>query len=58
MRWEEVRKAYHNQWLVIEAVEAHTETDRRLLDKIAVVEVCVDGANAMQRYRTLHKAYP
>jgi hypothetical protein len=58
MLWVEVRKTYPNQWLVIEAVEAHSETDRRLLDKIAVVEVCADGAAALQSYRNLHQAHP
>ncbi|EDN69216.1 hypothetical protein BGP_1693 [Beggiatoa sp. PS] len=24
MIWSEVRQAYHNQWLIIEALEAHT----------------------------------
>lgn len=58
MRWKEVRKAYPDQWLVIEAVQAHSEDDRRVLDKIAVVEVCADGTAALQSYRKLHHAYP
>jgi hypothetical protein len=58
MRWEEVRKAYPNQWLIIEALEAHSEADRRLLDKIAVVETCTDGKTALQRYRALRIAHP
>lgn len=58
MRWMEVRKAYPDQWLVIEAVQAHSEDDRRILDKIAVVEACADGAAALQSYRKLHQAYP
>ncbi len=58
MRWQEVREAYPNQWLIIEAVEAHSEADRRVLDKIAVIETCPDGAAAMQSYRKLHQAHP
>jgi hypothetical protein len=58
MRWPEVREAYPNQWLVIEALDAHTVNDRRILDRVAVVELCSDGASAMQRYRDLHKRYP
>lgn len=58
MRWTEVRKAYPEQWLVIEAVQAHSEADRRVLDKIAVVETCPDGAAALQSYRKLHQAFP
>jgi hypothetical protein len=58
MLWKAVREAYPDQWLVIEALEAHTEAERRILDKIAVVEVCADGAAAMQSYRNLHRVYP
>jgi hypothetical protein len=42
MIWSEVRQAYPSRWLIIEAVEAHTADERRLLDKIAVMEACDD----------------
>ena len=58
MQWSQVRKTYPEQWLVIEAIEAHSEKNRRLLDQIAVVEVCPNGTVAMQRYRHLHQQYP
>lgn len=58
MRWSEVRQSHPDQWVVIEALEAHTEGDRRILDRIAVVERCPDGTSAMQSYRRLHRQYP
>ena len=58
MHWIDVREAHPNQWLVIEAVQAHSEEDRRMLDTIAVVEVCADGSAALQNYRKLHHAHP
>jgi hypothetical protein len=59
MQWSEIRKAYPNEWLVIEALQAHTTpTNQRQLDSIAVVERCVDGNSAMQSYRSLHRQYP
>jgi len=58
MVWAEIRKAYPDQWLIIEAIEAHTEDDRRLLDRVAVVESCSDGTAAMQAYERLHREYP
>lgn len=58
MRWEEVRGQYPEQWLVIEALEAHTEDDRRKLEQMTVVEVCTDGAAAYERYRELHRQHP
>jgi hypothetical protein len=59
MRWIDVRNSYPNQWLVIEALQAHSdENQQRLLDKIAVVETCADGNAALQSYRKLHQQYP
>ena len=58
MRWAEVREQYPDRWLIIDALEAHTEGDRRKLDQITVVETCPDGAEAFQRYRQLHRQHP
>jgi len=58
MRWSDIRKAYPDQWLIIEALQAHTENNRRMLDNIAVTETCKDGASAMRSYRRLHRQYP
>jgi len=58
MRWSDVRIAYPNQWLVIEALDAHSEDQRRFLDRIGVVESCEDGAAAMACYSQLHRQYP
>lgn len=59
MQWSEIRKAYPGQWLIIEALEAHTTHDnQRRLDKIAVIDHPADGRVAMQSYRQLHQQYP
>jgi hypothetical protein len=59
MLWPEVRKAYPNQWLVVEALEAQTlPGNRRELGRLAVIESCPDGTAAFQRYRHLHQEYP
>lgn len=59
MNWAEVRMAYPDQWLIIEALEAYTaKGGRRQLEKIAVIERCMDGAAAFDRYRQLHQQYP
>jgi len=58
MIWSEVRQTYPNRWLIIEAVEAHTLDERRILDKIAVLEMCPDNAEVMQTYERWHQAYP
>ena len=58
MRWSEVRAAHPDRWLVIEALEAHTIENRRVFDRIAVVDVCPDGRATMQRYRELRRERP
>jgi len=58
MKWPEIRNNYPEQWLIIEAMKAHTENRQRLLDHIAVIETCIDGAAAMKRYQELHRQYP
>jgi len=59
MTWSEIRKAYPNQWLVVEALEAHTTKNRqRHPDDLAVVESCASGKDAMAGYRRLHRKYP
>lgn len=59
MQWSEIRKIYPDQWLVIEALEAHTTaTQKRQLDQVAVIESCQDGTTVMRRYRKLHQHHP
>ena len=59
MKWSEIRNTYPDQWLVVEALEAHTKPDNRLhIERFAVVEPCADGSSAMQAYRRLHQQYP
>ena len=59
MLWAEICQAYPNQWLIIEALEAHTTPDKqRHLDCLAVIDTCPDGSAALQRYRHLHQQSP
>jgi hypothetical protein len=59
MFWSDIRKAYPNQWLIVEAVEAHTTLDKkRQLERLAVIDKCADGKTAFQTYRRLHEKYP
>jgi hypothetical protein len=58
VRWSEIRAAYPEQWLVIEALEAHTIGNRRVFDRIAVVDICPDGRTTMARYRELRREHP
>lgn len=58
MRWEEIRIHYPSQWLLVEAVKAHSEVNKRILDEIAVVNVFANSQEAMQNYGQLHHQNP
>ena len=55
MRWSELRQLVPNQWVIIEALFAHTTEGRRVLDDVSLVETCSDGAAAFKRYRARHR---
>lgn len=58
MIWSEVRQAYPDRWLIIEALEAHTLNEQRLIDKIVVIETCNANTEVMSAYERWHAAYP
>ncbi|MBS3752725.1 MAG: hypothetical protein KGY46_04975 [Anaerolineales bacterium] len=59
MDWQNIRENYPDQWLIVEALEAHTTTDnQRKLDSLAVIDTCSNGDQAMKIYRQLHQEFP
>lgn len=58
MKWQEIRNHYPDQWLLVEAIKAHSESGKRVLDEIAVVSTFVDSVTAMKAYAELHHEKP
>lgn len=58
MRWQEARRNYPEQWLLIEAVRARTDADRRVVEEVAVVGAYGDSVAALAEYRHLHGEAP
>ncbi len=58
MQWNEIREHFPHQWLLIEAVAAHSAEDQRILDDIAVVQSFPDWVSAWNGYKELHKKDP
>jgi hypothetical protein len=58
MRWTEVRAAHPDQWLVIEALDPHSENDHRVFDRIAVIETCpaAETRTMMSGFRAIGRA--
>jgi hypothetical protein len=55
MTWLEVRRYHPNSWLLLEAIEAHSQDGFRILDKLAVISVFEDSTAALKAYQELHK---
>jgi hypothetical protein len=58
MQWDEARRRYPRQWLLVEAIAAHSSAGQRILDDISVVEPYVDAARALEGYKVLHHREP
>lgn len=59
MKWEDVRKAFPNRWVLIEAIQAYTnEESKRILEKITPIDTYEEPSAAMKDYQELHKENP
>jgi hypothetical protein len=58
MQWQDIRNHYPRQWLLLEALKAHTEGERRVLDQLAVLGTYMDSTSALQTYKQFHREAP
>jgi len=58
MQWQAIRKTYPQQWLLLEALKAHSEGDKRILDQLAVLGTFGDSVTALQSYAQLYRESP
>ncbi len=58
MKWEEIRTSHPQQWLLIEAIKAHSKKNKRILDEISIVGMYPDSVLAMKSYALLHHDAP
>jgi len=58
MEWQEIRLQFPQQWLLIEAIKAHSEANKRILEQLAVVGTFPDSVVAMKQYLELHREAP
>lgn len=55
MRWDEIRQRYPRQWLLVEATQAHTVGDKRIVEDLDVLGTYPDGMAGMSAYKELHR---
>jgi hypothetical protein len=58
MTWIEVRQQLPNRWVVVEALAARSEGDRRLLDDVSVAGVFESGTEAWSAQGLLARQHP
>jgi len=58
MQWQEIRIHYPHQWLLIEAIKARSELNKRILDEISVIETYSDSVAALDGYKRFHRQSP
>jgi len=58
MRWPDFRKMNPDAWVIVEVVEARVDVAHRSLERITVIEVCLDAESTVRRYRELRRAAP
>jgi len=58
MKWQEIREHYPGQWLLLEAIKAHTKASQRILDQLAVLGAFPNSGVALQKYGDLHREEP
>jgi len=59
MKWEDVRQAFPEQWILIEAIQAHTnKKSERILEEIVPLERFSSSPDAMRVYQEIHRDEP
>jgi hypothetical protein len=58
MTWKDIRRNFPHQWLLLEAVEAYSESGKRIVKQLAVISTFHDSIVAMKAYAKLHHEAP
>lgn len=58
MQWSEIRTRYPKRWLVVEALDARSEGEKRILHQLAVLDSFNYSIEAFRKYQELHRQSP
>ncbi len=58
MKWQEIRTKFPQSWVLVEAIEAHTEKSQRVIDRLSVIDRFPGFFEAMDVYKLLHHQTP
>ena len=58
MTWEQIRTTYPDRWVLMEALDARTEGDRRVFCELSVLDTVDNNTNVFPRYNEYRKRFP
>ena len=58
MKWEDVRSHFPHQWVLLEAIDARSEGNHRIIQQMTVVNTYPDGEAVMRGYAELRRRVP
>lgn len=58
MNWETARETYKNSWVLFEAIDAHSNDGKRVVENLSVLDSFEDSKDALQVYKDIHKREP
>ncbi|MDC3418081.1 hypothetical protein [Aquibacillus salsiterrae] len=58
MKWEQVRKQFPKQWVLVEAISAYSDNSIRYPEELSVISNFPDSTTAWKEYKKLHLAEP
>jgi hypothetical protein len=58
MTWQQIRSQYPQQWLLLEAIKAHSADNKRVVEEFGVLNTFTDSKTAMRFYLELHRQMP
>ena len=58
MKWEGLRKKHPDSWILFEAVKAHSDGGKRIIDDLSILNTFNESDEAIKAYRKLHRSEP
>ena len=58
MQWKEIREKYPECWILVEAISAHSENQKRIPDDMSIIGKFDNSHSALQQYKNEHHKNP
>jgi hypothetical protein len=58
MTWQQIRQQYPKRWLLLEAIKAHSDKDKRVVEDFGILNTFEDSKRGMRSYLELHRQMP